>query len=190
MANSILTPEMEKWLFDNFKNRSNEQLAEELSVMLRKKYAEELNEIVRKLPDVTHPGTKKKMLARINRIENFRGLSGTSVRMIAKRIGCPKKSKVYISKVNEKKAKLTNNKKWLAKAQTVENIDHYLNDMQLGETRYVKITDSRVLRMIKQSISEYNEAYGKKHGMFITFRFVREIGVMRLEASKTNATTK
>ena len=182
MAKKLLNAAQEEWLMNNYHSKSNKELAEELSEMVRIENMKTINRLERLLPDVTYMPTRKSVEHQLEQMKSFEGFTEAYVRHVAARIGCQPKSKALISEYCRQKAHDTNIKKWIKKAAKVENIASYLRTMRVREVRICVIDSESCLNSFRNAISRFNQGEGLDSGIEIYNQYISEVKLLRLEA--------
>ena len=108
MASRKLTSEQENWLFLHFPDKTNKELAEELTAMIRKENEKQLARLKRLLEEDFSEGARKVILRKIAAIEKFTGVSESLVKRYARNLHCPRKTREHLVQCNQEKAKATN----------------------------------------------------------------------------------
>lgn len=137
MARKILSNQQESWLFEHYPNMSNEDLAKELTLIIRAqniKDVEQLESALQKLPDIN---AKKAILKTIKEKKQFKDLSVSFIKKNAIRLGCPKKSFAHISSMNRKKIMTKFMKDWLDKAEQVSSPFQWFRTFKVNDRAYV-----------------------------------------------------
>ena len=75
MANRKLTPQQENWLYLHFSDKTNRELAEELTEMIRKDNQKQLARLNHLLEEDFSESAKKIILRKIKALEKFKGIS-------------------------------------------------------------------------------------------------------------------
>lgn len=182
MAKKLLNSVQEKWLKDNYHLKSNKDLADKLSEMVRIENKKSIDRLEKLLPDVTYMPTRKSVEHQIKRMKSFKGFTEAYVRHVATRIGCKPKSKALISEYSRQKAHDTNLKKWMKKARKVDNIAAYLRTMRAREIRICIVENLTHLNTFRNAISRFNQGEGLESGVEIFNEYISEANLLRLEA--------
>ena len=182
MAKKLLNAVQEKWLMDNYHSKSNKDLADELSEMVRIENKKTIDRLEKLLPDVTYMPTRKSVEHQIEKMKSFQGFTEAYVRHVATRIGCKPKSKALISEYSRQKAHDTNIKKWMKKARKVENIAAYLRTMRAREIRICIVENIAYLNTFRNAISRFNQGEGFESSIEIFNEYISEANLLRLEA--------
>ena len=161
MALCRLNPEQENWLFMNYANKTNKELADELSEMVKKKNEKQLVRLNQLLNEDFDPRVKKQIQ---KNIENIKNSSSVSVPLV----------KRYARKLH---------KRWLDKAEEVDNIMPWLRSFDVHQTRYCKIISEGQLKSIRVSINKFNRFEGYEKGVYLTSQQLPEVGLLRVVSS-------
>jgi hypothetical protein len=183
MAKRKLTPEQENWLFLHFPDMTNRQLAEELTEMIRKENQKQLARLKRLLEEDFSEGARKVINRKIESLEKFTGVSESLVKRYARNLHCPRKSREHLVTCNQEKAKATNYKRWLKKAEKVEHIMDWLRTFDERDIRYCFIEGEGQLKSFRVSINKFNRYEGYERSVFLTSQFFPEVGLLRVNAS-------
>lgn len=182
MANRKLTPQQENWLYLHFSDKTNRELAEELTEMIRKDNQKQLARLNHLLEEDFSESAKKIILRKIKTLEKFKGISESSIKRYARKLHCPRKSRMHIMICNQEKAKATNFKRWLKKAERVDQIAEWLRTFDLKDIRYCFIEDEGQLRSFRTSISKFNRFEGYERSIYLTSQYFSEVGLLRVNA--------
>ena len=183
MALCRLNPEQENWLFMNYANKTNKELAEELSEMVKKKNEKQLVRLNQLLNEDFDPCIKKQIQKNIENIKNSSSVSVPLVKRYARKLHCPRKSRMHLLRCNQEKARITNRKRWLDKAEEVDNIMPWLRSIDVHQTRYCKISSEGQLKSIRVSINKFNRYEGYEKGVYLTSQQLPEVGLLRVVSS-------
>lgn len=183
MALKRLSPEQENWLFMNYANKTNKELAEELSEIVKNKNERQLVRLKEILKEDFDPFVKKQILMDIETLKNSSSVSVAMVKRYARKLNCPRKSRIHMLRCNQEKARKTNHKRWLEKAEEVDNIMLWLRSISAHQTRYCKINSEGQLRCIRASINKYNRYEGYERGIYLTSQLFQEIDLLRVVSS-------
>ena len=133
MVKRKLPPELENWLFVHYSDKTNKELAAELTEMLKRENQKQLERFNLLLEEDFCDGTKKVIQRQIDAIMEFKGISESSIKRYARILHCPKKSRNHLVYCNQGKARATNIKRWQKKAEKVEHIMEWLRTFGLME---------------------------------------------------------
>lgn len=183
MANRKLTSEQENWLFLHFPDKTNRELAEELSEMIRKENQKQLARLRRVMDEDFGPATKKAIRRRIDALEKFTGVSESLVKRYARNLHCPRKSRLHLIACNQRKAKATNIKRWLQQAEKVEHIMEWLRTFEEKDVRCCFVDDEGQLKSFRVSINKFNRYEGYEKGVYLTSQHIPEANLLRVRAS-------
>lgn len=183
MARRKLTIELQNWLYLNFPDKTNKELAEELSEMIRKDNQKQLTRLRQLLDEDFSDGARKVIVRKIQDIEKFTGVSESSIKRYARNLHCPRKSRMHLISCNQEKAKATNIKRWLKKAEKVEHIMDWLRTFDEKDVRYCFVDGDGQLKSFRVSINKFNRYEGYERGVFLTSQHIPEVGLLRVIAS-------
>jgi hypothetical protein len=183
MASRKLTSEQENWLFLNFPNKTNKELAEELTEMILKENQKKLARLNLLLEEDFSDGARKVITRKIESIEKFTGISESLVKRYARNLHCPRKSRLHLVLCNQEKAKATNIKRWLKKAEKVEHIMEWLRTFDLKDIRYCFVKDESQLKSFRTTINRFNRYEGYERSVFLSSQFVPEANLLRVNAT-------
>ena len=189
MASRKLTSEQENWLFLHFPDKTNKELAEELTAMIRKENEKQLARLKRLLEEDFSEGARKVILRKIAAIEKFTGVSESLVKRYARNLHCPRKTREHLVQCNQEKAKATNIKRWLKKGEKVERIMDWLRTFDEKDIRFCFIEGEGQLKSFRVSINKFNRYEGYDRGIFLTSQFIAEVGLLRVNASLFRTTS-
>ncbi len=183
MARKKLTSEQENWLFLNFPTKTNRELAESLTEMIRKENQKQLARLKRLLEEDFSEGARKVITRKIEAIEKFCGVSESLVKRYARNLHCPRKAREHLVCCNQEKAKATNIKRWLKKAERVEHIMDWLRTFDERDVRFCYIEGESQLKSFRASINKFNRYEGYNKGVFLTSQFISEVGLLRVNGN-------
>lgn len=183
MARKKLTSEQENWLFMHFPDMTNKELAKELSTMIDKENQKQLARLNRLLEEDFSDGARKVIMRKIAAIEKFKGVSESLIKRYARNLHCPRKSRTHLVICNQEKAKATNLKRWIKKAEKVEHIMDWLRTFEEKDIRYCVIDGDGQLKSFRVSINKFNRYEGYERSVFLTSQFIPEVSLLRVHAS-------
>ena len=183
MARRKLTSEQENWLFLHFPTTTNKELAEELTKMIHKENQKQLARLKGLLEEDFSDGAMKVIKHKIDAIDKFKGVSESLVKRYARKLHCPRKSREHLVFCNQEKAKATNLKRWLKKAEKVEHIMDWLRTFDEKDIRYCFIEGDGQLKSFRVSINKFNREEGYDRSVFLTSQFIPEVSLLRVHAS-------
>ena len=183
MASRKLNAEQENWLFFHYPNMKNKDLAEELTAMIRKENAKMLTRYRKLLDEDFNGSTRKIIMRKIYALENFSGISEALVKRYARELHCPPKTREHMISCNQEKAKSTNIKRWLKKAEKVEHIIEWLRSFKEKEIRYCLVDGDGQLKSMRVSINKFNRFEGFEKRVYLTSVFIPEVSLLRVNAS-------
>lgn len=183
MAKKKLTSEQENWLFLNFPNKTNKELAEELTEMVRNENQKKLTRLNHFLMEDLDETTKKVFIRKIKAIEKFNGISESLVKRYARELHCPKKSRLHLVTCNQEKARSTNLKRWLKKAEIVDIFAEWLRTFDEKDVRFCFVSSQGQLKSYRVSINKFNRYEGYERCVYLTSNFIPEVNLLRVYAS-------
>lgn len=183
MVKRKLPPKYEDWLFLHYPDKTNKELAEELSRMLRRENQKQLDNFKLLLKEDFCDTTMRVIQRKIDSLERFSGISESSVKRYARILHCPKKSSKHLMICNQEKANVTNTRRWLKKAERVEHIMEWLRTFEEKDIRYCIINNDGQLRSIRVSINKFNRIEGYNRGVYLAPQYFPGVGLLRVTAS-------
>lgn len=183
MAKRKLTSEQENWLFLHFPDMTNRELAERLSEMIRSDNQKQLARLKCLLKEDFHDGARRLIERKIEALEKFNGVSVSLVKRYARNLHCPRKSRLHLIACNQEKAKATNIKRWLQKAEKVEHFTEWLRTFEEKDVRCCYVTGESQLKSYRASINKFNRYEGYEMGIYLTSQHIPEVGLLRVRAS-------
>jgi hypothetical protein len=183
MARRKLTPEQENWLFLHFPNMTNKELAEKLTEMARKENQKQLTRLQHLLQEDFCLTTKKIISRKIDAINKFTVISEPLVKRYARKLHCPRKSREHLFICNQEKARATNIKRWLNKAEKVEHVMDWLRTLDINDIRYCIIDGDVSLKGFRVSINRFNRYEGYDRSIFVTSNYIPEAKLLRVNAN-------
>ena len=188
MASRKLTPEQENWLFMHFPNMTNKELAEKLTEMVRKENQKQLARLQQLLQEDFGITTNKVIRKKIDAIKKFESVSESLVKRYAREMHCPRKSREHIFICNQEKARNTNIKRWLDKAEKIEHIMEWLRTFDVRDVRYCIIDSEANLTSFRVLIHRFNRYEGYDRSVFITSHYIPEAKLLRVSANLYRST--
>lgn len=183
MVKRKLPPELENWLFVHYSDKTNKELAAELTEMLKRENQKQLERLNLLLEEDFCDGTKKVIQRQIDAIMEFKGISESSLKRYACILHCPKKSRRHLVYCNQGKARATNIKRWQKKAEKVEHIMEWLRTFGLKSNRCCIVEDEGKLKTMKVSINKYNRYEGYEQGILLAYEYIPEVCLLRVYAT-------
>ena len=183
MATRKLTSEQENWLFDHYPDMTNKEIAKELTMMVQKDIDRQLKRFRQLLEEDFNGCTKKVILRKIQALEKFSGISEALVKRYARELHCPGKSREHLISCNQEKAKATNIKRWLKKAEKVEHVVEWLRSFKEKDIRFCIIEGDGHLKSMRVSINKFNRYEGYNRRIYLTSQFIPEVCLLRVNAS-------
>jgi hypothetical protein len=183
MVKRKLPPELENWLFLHYSDKTNKELAAELNEMLKRENQKQLERLYLLLEEDFCDNTKKVIQRQIDAILEFKGISESSVKRYAHVHHFPKKSRKHIVYCYQGKARATNIKRWLKKAEKVEHIMEWLRTFDLKSNRCCIVEDEGKLKSMKVSINKYNRYEGYEQGILLAYEYIPEVCLLRVYAT-------
>ena len=180
MARCYLNRKQEMWLYDNFSSKSNQELADILTDMVRKENEIQISRLETILKNVTQKSVIKAIESELEWRKAFNGLSASYIKHAGMRLKCSKKSFEYVSSANREKAKATNIKRWLKIARSIENPPEWLMSFKKGETRICLLHNESDLRKIRNAIFYFNRNNSNTSGYFFSSNHIPEANLLRV----------
>lgn len=183
-----LNAELENWLYTNYPNMTNQEIANDLSEKIIKdnqKKAKRLSELVEHVNDSMLQKSIKRDIANLLM---FKGITADYVRKYARKLGCQKKSIFLRTESARKKAAITNIKKWQEKAEKVEAPMEWFSTFIPKDTKVCIVKDSKELSAIRTAMYRWNRQEGFAKGIFLSSSFVTEANLLRVQATENRAT--
>ena len=84
---------------------------------------------------------------------------------------------------NQEKAKATNLKRWLKKAEKVEHIMDWLRTFDDRDVRFCLVDSEGQLKSFRVSINRFNRYEGYNRGVFLTSQFIPEVNLLRVNGN-------
>ena len=183
MASKKLNSELENWLFLHFPEKTNRELADALTDMIRKENEKQLARLRKLLEEDFTEAARKVITRKIEAIEKFTGVSESLVKRYARELHCPPKSRRHLVLCNQEKAKATNLKRWLKKAEKVEHIMDWLRTFDDRDVRFCFVDNEGQLKSFRVSINRFNRYEGYNRGVFLTSQFIPEVNLLRVNGN-------
>lgn len=189
MVKRKLPPELESWLLLHYPDKTNKELAEELSEMISRDNQTQLERLNILLEEDFSEGTRRVIQKKIEAIQNFKGVSISSIKRYARDLHCQKKTKKHMYSCAKEKARSTNIKRWLKKAEKVEHIAEWLRTFEVRNVRCCIVEDEGKLRSIRSAINKFNRCEGYSQGVFLSSEYISEARLLRVFASSYSRMT-
>ena len=183
MANRRLTPEQENWLYLNYPEMTNKELASYLSEWIKKDNQKQLERMKALVEEDFCEGTKKILFKRIEAMEKSKGISVSLIKRYARRLHCRPKSREHIISCNQEKAMATNLKRWQKKAEKVEHIMEWLRTFVEKDVRFCTIDDRNQVKSFQSSINKFNRYEGYDKRIYLTSQYISEARLLRVHAT-------
>lgn len=178
----ILNYEQENWLYANYPDKTNKELAEELTRMIRSENQKQLKKLEGILKGVTDVEVKKIIEKKISDIIIFRGVSSDFVKKQAQKLKCPPKSVAHMSETARKKAEKTNIKILMAKASLVESPIEWFRTFVLYDSKVCVVKDDKEMNSIRAAMSRWNRYEGYNKGIFLESSYLRTARILKVKA--------
>lgn len=183
MAKRKLTPEQENWLYLHYSQMTNKELAAYLTEWVVKENQKQYERLKMLLEEDFSDGARKIILKKMDAIDKFKGVSVSLVKRYAHLLHCLPKSREHIIACNQEKAKVTNLKRWLKKAEKVEHIMDWLRTFDEKDDRFCFVDDRSQLKSFQVSINKFNREEGYDKQVYLTSRHIPEVNLLRVRAS-------
>lgn len=174
MRTKILSTKLENWLFANYSYMSNEDIAQELSNKIREENQMTIDTLCRLLPNLSNAAMIAATQKKINRLQQFDGVSVDFVKKNAKRLGCPKKSHSYLSQTNRQKSIQKIIREWRQKSELVSKPFAWFRTLNKNQTYYVRFLDAQNLISFRSSLNNFNRIEGPMRGIHLFSDFYVE----------------
>ena len=182
MARSFLTKEHEMWLYENYRNISNEELASILTKKVSKENDKQIELLTKVLENVTQKTIRKKVENELKWRKSFKDLSATYIKHAAMRIKCPQKSFNLISKMGKERARATNIIRWKKKASIITHPYEWLKSFFIGETRICLVPSKQELIRIRNAVNTFNRIDSDLYGFSFSTEHVKNTDLLRVHA--------
>ena len=186
MARTFLTPEIKKWLFDNYSKSSNEELALQITHLILEENKRELENLSKMLRFITQANIKKRVMREIKWRKGFKKVDAAYIKNVARSMPNVRKDVDYISRISKSKANRANIIKWVKQAQVVKEPFAWLKSFHIGETRICQILKPSDIKMIRNATSNYNMNESSKTGMYFTTELIKEVNLLKVKATHYN----
>ncbi len=180
MAAKKLSKEQQNWLFMHFPEMTNRELAQRLSEMQDKENKKRLEHLKALLKDDFQYAARKVIQKEMDSIMKFKGISESLVKRYARDMHCPPKSRTHIVACSQERAKITNLKRWVKKAEKVDNIMDWLRNIEEKDVKFCLIENNGKLNSMRVSINKFNQFEGYSKSVYLTSQFIPEISVLRV----------
>jgi hypothetical protein len=186
MARSFLSRSDELWLFNNFRSKSNEDLALQLNEKVSKENEEQIKRLTEILKDVSQKSVIRSIQSEIEWRKSFRGITTNFIKHTARRLKLGKKSFDYLSRVSREKAVATNIKRWHKQARVIDSPTDWLHTFRKNETRICLVVNNDSVKKIRNAIFYFNRTDSNNYGFFITSEIIPKENLLRVVAHPLN----
>ena len=183
MAKTFITSDYDSWLYDNYPNKSNKELASLLTSMIGKENKEQLERLYRMRPLITQKTLRQTLDRQIAWRERFTKVTVNMVKKAALRLANLRKSPLFLSSSNRTKARTTNVRKWQTQAKSVENADAWLRTFRSREVRICRLYNAGDIRRIRNAVNNFNRIESISRGIVFNTELIREANLLRVVAS-------
>lgn len=178
----LLNNEQENWLYANYPDKTNKELADILTEMVRQenlRQIERLEGVLRGLTDKVLINEIKKRIASYNM---FRGISVDYVKKQSQILKCPPKSASLISETSRKRAEETNIKLWKTKAENVTSHIIWFRSFNIHDTKVCNVKGDKDMKSIRTAMSRWNRLEGYDKGIFLESSYVKKANLLIVKA--------
>lgn len=182
MARRKLTLEQENWLFLHYTVMTNKELSMYLTQWVENENKKQLERLNRLLKEDFSDGARKVITKKIDALNKFNGISVPLVKRYARELHCRPKTREHIVSCNKEKAKATNIKRWMKKAEKVDNIMEWLRTFDEKDMR-VCIMDEGKVKSFQTSINKFNRDEGYAKGIYLASKYIPDAKLLRVHAS-------
>lgn len=183
MAKTFITSDYDSWLYDNYPNKSNKDLAVQLTSMIGKENREQLERLYRMRPLITQTTLRQTLDRQIAWRERFTKVTENMVKKAAMRLSGLRKSPLFLSSANRNKARTTNIRKWKSQAKSVENADKWLRSFRCREVRICRLDNPGDIRRIRNAVNNFNRLESLTRGIIFNTELIREANLLRVVAT-------
>ena len=183
MAKTFITSDYDSWLYDNYPNKSNKELASLLTSIIGKENKEQLERLYRMRPLITQKTLRQTLDRQIAWRERFTKVTVNMVKKAALRLANLRKSPLFLSSSNRTKARTTNVRKWQTQAKSVENADAWLRTFRSREVRICRLDNAGDIRRIRNAVNNFNRIESISRGIVFNTELIREANLLRVVAS-------
>lgn len=184
MGKKLLNEMQEAWLAANYRERSNAELATELTTMVRRENEKAIAECRAKLEQSMSVSQTQKVLARLDALLKFKGISVPYVIHMAKVLDCGRKKKHYISTTNRKKAERSHWARLMGRVEDVKAPYQWLNAIKRNEIRLARFASPKQYNSFRVTLSTWNNVDGRAKGIRIIPTYDKERLMVRVVATK------
>ena len=177
-----LNEAQEIWLYKNYRNKSNKELAEKLSEMVALEIKKEIARCYDDLGSDLPFHVQKRIASRIRTLLQYKSISVDYVKRRAREMGCAKKSPLVRSRSNRRNATSAHWKNLIAKAEIVTSPYDWFNSFKLEEQKVGKCTDESKFDSLRSSLCKWNSKYGSSKGIVLVGEWNRELLMGRVYA--------
>ena len=184
MPKKIITASHELWLKENFETKSNEELAKELSMRIKKEYLAELKRLYKLLPEIKDKAMQKATMERIVRLQSFKSISKAYIATWARNHGCGLKRREVIASLNKDKALQSKIVRWSRMAIDLSGKPKdFIYLLRARDVKVINITSAKLLEQIVNAITDYNKYESRKTGLRIRYTDIPDAKLLRVEAT-------
>ena len=183
MARSFLTTRHERWLFENFKIKTNQELADILTEMVAKDNEDKICKLEAIIKDVTQKSIIKSIQSELRWRKSFKGFTASYIKHAALRLKCGRKSFELVSVKNREKAQVTNIKRWSKIAIVVDAPATWLTTFRRKEVRICQLHDKDELKRFRNAIFYFNRNNSNESGYFFSSNHISEANLLRVSSN-------
>lgn len=184
----ILNAEQENWLYQNYSDMPNKQLAAELTAMVKAENEKQIKRLTDMLPQITDAHTLRAIKRNIGSLSLFEEFTISNIRTYARRLHCPPKSRNLRSEQARKSANEKNVKLWASMAvETDLPPMEFFRTFCLYEKKIIRMKDNKQIRNFRSCMSTWNRIEGYDKGIFIVSNVLPGTNIIRFEATINRA---
>lgn len=188
MAKSFLSKKHLVWLFENYSDSSNQQLAEELTRMVRSENDEIIKALSRLIDSEQNKTKREAYRKEIIWRKSFKEITPNCVKKSAYRLFNLNKSTQYIQNSNNEKAQKSRVNRLIKKAEIVKDPLIWLKSFKQNEVRICIVDGSGDIRKIRNAISHYNRVFEQEYGIHFYSETIKGTKLMKVIANKITYT--
>lgn len=178
-----MTAKHERWLYENFRTKTNQELADILTDVVGKDNEAQIRKLEAIIKDVTQKSIIKSIQSELRWRKTFKGLSASYIKHAGLRLKCGRKSYELVSLKNREKAKATNIKRWSKIAIVVDDPATWLSSFRRKEVRICQLHDKDELKKFRNAIFYFNRNNSSESGFFFLSNHISEANLLRVSSN-------
>ena len=187
MAKSFLSKKHLVWLFENYANSSNQQLAMELTKMVRCENEEVIKALERLIESEQIKSKREAYKKEVRWRKSFKEITPNCVKKTAYRVFNLSKSSQYIQNTNAGKANKSRINRLYKKAEIVKEPLIWLKSFKQNEVRICVVENNGTIRKIRNAISHFNRVFKIEYGIHFYSEIIKGTNLLKVIANNESS---